>query len=549
MKKGFLLSKPAPKIASTSSTTQVTPTSASKSPPTDRFHDVILDFIFGFIERNPLVFSSILPSEPEAMTEFLNNFKDQIVSWEKPARRYVHGVSPSIIQFLASLINLFLLDDEHQAIILMDFKLHREWEAYTNKQSPNMEDLGDPMHQSDASINVEVLNTNSIGSLDDEILATPPRNITPIPVTPLTKSQKRSAKKKACKERQKLQLQTPSGLDEHVVPTFSKESPEYTPSKPSGSRTVTFNQSLLSPPSTPYKQQLKRDSKPQSTPIDNGKKLKQKETDNTLKNGNVIITEYIPQDQEQAQLLDVVVYDIPAKWDNYTLLANLGRWGKVISVSTRVHKKYLSARIRLIPDHECLKCYNGGDWTVNLVGIPVRWFPASWNLSERKQREKFQAVMYNLPEDMTDASLFPNGHPHQFLLDSGIKSFILVKEVDGSRKLIGYFDTWDHISTRINNPQLWNGVRLSWCRYSTSNFKNLCRSARIGNAEKSSRTPKGSKSSFSGFNTNNRKNDQNKTPKSGRSTKKIDHSRNAQSKKPDVKHLIAGLKALLEYYV
>ncbi|GBB98933.1 hypothetical protein RclHR1_33690002 [Rhizophagus clarus] len=338
------------------------------------------------------------------------------------------------------------------------------------------------MHQSDTSMNVDVLDTNSIGSLDnadDILVSTPPRNVTSIPVTPLTKSQKRSAKKKARKVKKKvLQLQTPSGLDEKIVPTFSAESPEYTPSKPSGSRTVTFNQN-------------------------NGKKLKQKETDNNLKNGNVIITRYIPQDQEQAQLLDLVVYDILAKWDNYTLLANLRRWGKVIS------------------------------------------FPASWNLSERKQREKFQAVVYNIPDDMMDASLFPNGRPYQFLLDSGIKSFKLVKEVDGSRKLIGYFDTWDHVFTRINNPQFWNDVRISWCRYSTPNFKNLRRPARIGNAEKSFRTPKRSNSSFSGFNTNNRKNDQNKTPKSGRSTKKINHLRNAQSKKPDVKYLIAGLKALL----
>ncbi|GBB92881.1 hypothetical protein RclHR1_20710005 [Rhizophagus clarus] len=434
----------------------------------------------------------------------------------------------------------------------MDSEFRRALEI-ASKQTPDMENLGDPMHQSDTSMNFDVFDTNSIGSLDDvddELLATPPRNITPIPVTPLTKSQKRSAKKKARKEKKKvLQLQTPSGLDENIVPTFSAESPEFTPSKPSGSRTVTFNQSILSPPSTPYKQQLKRDSKPQSTPIDNGKKLKQKETDKKLKNGNVIITGYIPQDQEQAQLLDLVVYDIPAKWDNYTLLANLGRWGKVISVSTRVHKKYLSARVRLIPDHECLKCYNGGDWTVNLGGIPVRWFPASWNLSERKQREKFQAVVYNLPDDMTDTSLFPNGRPHQFLLDSGIKSFKLVKEVDGSRKLIGYFDTWDHVSTRINNPQFWNDVKISWCRYSTPNFKNLRRPARFGNAEKSSKTPKGSNFSFSGFNTNNHKNDQNKTPQSGRSAKKIDQSRNGQSNKPDVKHLIAGLKALLEHYI
>ncbi|GBB97676.1 hypothetical protein RclHR1_30340001 [Rhizophagus clarus] len=151
-----------------------------------------------------------------------------------------------------------------------------------------------------ASINFDIFDTNSIGSLDDvdESRAIPPCNITPVIVTPLTKSQKQSAKKKARKERQKLQLQTPSGLDEQVVPTFNIESSEYTPSKPSGLRTVTFNQSLLSPSFTPYKQQLKRDSKPQSTPVDNGKKLKQNETDNNLKNGNVIIIGYVPQDHE-----------------------------------------------------------------------------------------------------------------------------------------------------------------------------------------------------------------------------------------------------------
>ncbi|GBB86609.1 hypothetical protein RclHR1_00130050 [Rhizophagus clarus] len=80
------------------------------------------------------------------------------------------------------------------------------------------------------------------------------------------------------------------------------------------------------------------------------------------------------------------------------------------------------------------------------------------------------------------------------------------------------------------------------------NFKNLRKSARISNADKSSRTHQGSNLSISGFNTNNCKNDHNKTPKSERSNKKIDQSRNDQSKKPDVKYLIAGLKVLLEHH-
>ncbi|GBB91179.1 hypothetical protein RclHR1_18320002 [Rhizophagus clarus] len=178
----------------------------------------------------------------------------------------------------------------------MDYKIHQVLE-HTHKQSPDMEDLEDPMYQSDASMNFDVFNTNSIGSLDDSSGATPLRNVIPIPVpvTSLTKSQKRSAKKKARKEKQKLQLQTPSGLDEQVVPTFSTESPEYTPL------------SLLV---------QGRQWKEVKTEL--------KETDNYLKNGNVIITRYYPQGEEQAQLLDLVIYDILAKWDNYTLLANLG---------------------------------------------------------------------------------------------------------------------------------------------------------------------------------------------------------------------------------
>ncbi|GBB89468.1 hypothetical protein RclHR1_16160004 [Rhizophagus clarus] len=84
MKKSFLLSKLAPKTALTSSTTQVTHTSALKSPPSDRFHDVIVDFISGLIRRNPSkIFSTILTTDPTALEEFLDNHKDQQVPEEK----------------------------------------------------------------------------------------------------------------------------------------------------------------------------------------------------------------------------------------------------------------------------------------------------------------------------------------------------------------------------------------------------------------------------------------------------------------------------------
>ncbi|GBB98932.1 hypothetical protein RclHR1_33690001 [Rhizophagus clarus] len=84
MKKGFLLRKPAPKTASTSSTTQVTPTSVLKSIPSDCFHDVIVDYISGLIKRNPeTLFGSLLHSDPDAIDGFLDKYKDQVVPDKK----------------------------------------------------------------------------------------------------------------------------------------------------------------------------------------------------------------------------------------------------------------------------------------------------------------------------------------------------------------------------------------------------------------------------------------------------------------------------------
>ncbi|GBB90944.1 hypothetical protein RclHR1_01800029 [Rhizophagus clarus] len=168
----------------------------------------------------------------------------------------------------------------------------------------------------------------------------------------------------------------------------------------------------------------------QST-ITSDKKRKQEHLADNFNNSNLILTGYCPQQEEQAQLLDLIVYDIPAKWDSYTLLA----------------------RVRLIPNHECLKAYNEGEWTVGLGGILVRWFSALWNLSEHKQREKFQAVITDIPADMTESTLFPNCTSSKFIAESGMKSFKVIKESSGQRKLIGYFATWDQASKCISTPQ------------------------------------------------------------------------------------------------
>ncbi|GBB96181.1 hypothetical protein RclHR1_00270027 [Rhizophagus clarus] len=125
MKKGFLLTNPASKTTETSSTTKVTPTTALKSIPSDRFHNVIVDFISGLIKRNPSsIFNSIITTDPSAIDEFFSTYKEQMVPMDKLSRNiHKDDCFPIIAQFLATFLNLFLLDDKNQEIFLMDSKI------------------------------------------------------------------------------------------------------------------------------------------------------------------------------------------------------------------------------------------------------------------------------------------------------------------------------------------------------------------------------------------------------------------------------------------
>ncbi|GBB83389.1 hypothetical protein RclHR1_10110001, partial [Rhizophagus clarus] len=187
---------------------------------------------------------------------------------------------------------------------------------------------------------------DSQGDTSGKVPSTPHRSnpITP-PATPLSRTQKKSAKKKLKKLQQQQQQQDKNPF---IVP--SRPSPEQTPS---GSKVVTFN-NVLPQQGTPSTSSDNSKPSEQST-ITQDKKRKQEHLADNFNNSNLILTGYCLQQEEQAQLLDLIVYDIPTKWDSYTLLGNLNFWGKIVSISTRCHKKYLSARVRLIPNHECLK--------------------------------------------------------------------------------------------------------------------------------------------------------------------------------------------------
>ncbi|EXX63003.1 hypothetical protein RirG_156480 [Rhizophagus irregularis DAOM 197198w] len=109
----------------------------------------------------------------------------------------------------------------------------------------------------------------------------------------------------------------------------------------------------------------------------------------------------------------------------------------------------------------------------DLGGIPVRWFPASWTLRERKPREKFQAIIHDIPEDMTMATLWMDRKPNEFLMHSGTSAFKIIQTSKGKRKLVGYFKNWETTLKVLDSPpvSLLSGKELKWCQHSIPNLK------------------------------------------------------------------------------
>ncbi|GBB98295.1 hypothetical protein RclHR1_33200002 [Rhizophagus clarus] len=94
-----------------------------------------------------------------------------------------------------------------------------------------------------------------------------------------------------------------------------------------------------------------------------------------------------------------------------------------------------------------------------LNALPVRWFPASWSLKERKERERYQVVIEQPPDDMNTTTLALKENISS-LIQRDIRMFKEVKLLDGSRKIIGYLSTWDNMKDCIDKPMIWNGAQL-----------------------------------------------------------------------------------------
>jgi hypothetical protein len=134
----------------------------------------------------------------------------------------------------------------------------------------------------------------------------------------------------------------------------------------------------------------------------------------------------------------MLVYDIPASWTLEKILNELTLWGKTISLSCKTQRKYQTVRVKIELSSFSLAVFYRGDWTTSLGGMPVRWFPASWTLRERKERDRFQAAIMDIPDSMTLATLWENNKAHEFLNISGCKSFKIIQTSKGHRKLVRF---------------------------------------------------------------------------------------------------------------
>ncbi|GBB86004.1 hypothetical protein RclHR1_12440007 [Rhizophagus clarus] len=170
----------------------------------------------------------------------------------------------------------------------------------------------------------------------------------------------------------------------------------------------------------------------------------------------------------KAFIHDIIVYDIPAKWDNYTIINALSDWVKVISMTVKRQKKYKTLCVKL-EISQFFKNYEK-HWMAPLMGFPVRWFPASWSLQERKKKERYQAAVLNPPESMNLATLVHKEN-EAYLISHNINMFKEVKLPDDKRKIIRYLSNWDDLHRLINNPNVWNGETVDWTRHTPLSHK------------------------------------------------------------------------------
>ncbi|GBC06931.1 hypothetical protein RclHR1_07150001 [Rhizophagus clarus] len=181
-----------------------------------------------------------------------------------------------------------------------------------------------------------------------------------------------------------------------------------------------------------------------------GEKSKYKSSNDLGDDATQIITGYHPNTSLGQYVRDILIYDVPAKWENITILDYLKAWGNVISVTVKKQKKYKTVQCKLEIMHTFDTWERDHLWIAPLGPVV--------------------AVVQGPPDSFTADALAVKEHLTNFIIPLHIKAFKEVKNPDRSRKMIAYFESWEDLQNIISKDSFWNGTKLSWCRYTVPLF-------------------------------------------------------------------------------
>ncbi|GBC07606.1 hypothetical protein RclHR1_07570002 [Rhizophagus clarus] len=181
------------------------------------------------------------------------------------------------------------------------------------------------------------------------------------------------------------------------------------------------------------------------------------------------------QDKQKAKVVEQVIPDIPAPdpepvvipqpqvVPQLTSTSSLKPTAKPFVSRTKGEKKKVNSTTDRGEDAtQIITGYCPNPSLAPLGPVVVCWFPASWSLKEHKERERFQAVVQGPPDSFTADALAVKEHLTNFINPLHIKAFKKVKNPDGTRKMIAYFESWEDLQNIISKESFWNGEKLSW---------------------------------------------------------------------------------------
>ncbi|CAB4442703.1 unnamed protein product [Rhizophagus irregularis] len=164
------------------------------------------------------------------------------------------------------------------------------------------------------------------------------------------------------------------------------------------------------------------------------------------------------------------------------MLNHLKAWGQVVAIKFKSQQKYVTVTVSIELNQVATELWNEGVWTAPLGGLPVRWFPANWNLKQRKEQERFQAVLKGVPASVTTAALYPDNPAHSILVPLGCKAFKIIQD-RGTRKLITYYESWADLEKVLGKAFSLDEFTGDWMRYFTPNLKQRRRNPQKVNQE------------------------------------------------------------------